>query len=432
MIKKIKKEVFLLSCVIFVVSFSSFSVSATNIFTTDILGNIKNDFSPEEIVFIRGYGFNSFAFVFIDIKRPDFVTENFVTITNSYGDFIYWYDLNGIKGDYHVFASDGINNAETFFSDSAIWTTRNDCGSQSQNVNLFSIGEIVYINGNGFSAGNYSWEIKGKPGGASCDPNQVVANGTQVVNASGTFCIGAYNVSSGDCEEYQAKFDTKGDNYRVTGGNCTKNKDCGEENSELACFGNNVTNITFTPACLNGSCVFTNSTQFIMSCGNASSQVVCIGNNLTNVSIMPGCSGGSCINTTTYNIIRTCQGGCENSTCLPFCSDGIKEGNEECDDGNTQNGDGCSSSCKIECHDADNDEICDNDDNCPDSKPNEEVDEDGCDAFQFCEKFYCGINCFFADFENDEQNVTSPKDCTVVILLKEGEHYTKCVPLSCE
>ena len=44
--------------------------------------------------------------------------------------------------------------------------------------------------------------------------------------------------------------------------------------------------------------------------------------------------------------------GCS-STCIieeeePFCGDGIKQECEECDDGNTINGDGCSSSCLVE------------------------------------------------------------------------------------
>ncbi|MFH1670630.1 MAG: DUF4215 domain-containing protein, partial [Patescibacteria group bacterium] len=36
------------------------------------------------------------------------------------------------------------------------------------------------------------------------------------------------------------------------------------------------------------------------------------------------------------------------SDCSPICGDGLVVGDEECDDGNTRNGDGCSSTCRIE------------------------------------------------------------------------------------
>ena len=34
--------------------------------------------------------------------------------------------------------------------------------------------------------------------------------------------------------------------------------------------------------------------------------------------------------------------------CLNACGDGLKSDSEECDDGNLRDGDGCSSSCKVE------------------------------------------------------------------------------------
>jgi cysteine-rich repeat protein len=62
------------------------------------------------------------------------------------------------------------------------------------------------------------------------------------------------------------------------------------------------------------------------------------------------------------------------------CGDGIQFGDEECDDGNNQDGDGCSSTCHVEvCPDGDGDGACDEDDNCP-SVPNADgldTDEDG-------------------------------------------------------
>jgi hypothetical protein len=99
----------------------------------------------------------------------------------------------------------------------AIWTTKNDCGSEQQDVNHFSPGDTVYINGSGFNAGSYSWQIKGQPGNSSGDPGQVVASGSVSVGESGDFCFSAYTVKSDDWGEYSVKVGSKGDNYRVPG-----------------------------------------------------------------------------------------------------------------------------------------------------------------------------------------------------------------------
>jgi cysteine-rich repeat protein len=79
--------------------------------------------------------------------------------------------------------------------------------------------------------------------------------------------------------------------------------------------------------------------------------------------IPPTCGDGSCNNGETCS---TCPGDC--GVCPPpthVCGNHIKEGSEECDDGNLINGDGCSKLCKIE-------------DNCDDD------DDDGCE--EKCEK----------------------------------------------
>jgi len=100
----------------------------------------------------------------------------------------------------------------------AIWTTRSGCGSPEQDVNHFDIGDHIYINGSGFDGTTtYSWSIKGKPGGASCDPGIQVAGSSYQTDGSGAFCFSAYTVHADDCGEYQVKFGTKGDNYQVDG-----------------------------------------------------------------------------------------------------------------------------------------------------------------------------------------------------------------------
>jgi len=98
----------------------------------------------------------------------------------------------------------------------SIWTTKDDCGDVSQDVNHYAIGEDVWINGANFAEDTYDWKISGLPGGASCDPNIIVASGTVGVNSSGSFCFDAYTVAIGDCGEYKVAVDNKQDNYRVT------------------------------------------------------------------------------------------------------------------------------------------------------------------------------------------------------------------------
>ncbi len=40
--------------------------------------------------------------------------------------------------------------------------------------------------------------------------------------------------------------------------------------------------------------------------------------------------------------------GCSNACTLPVCGDGTIQASEQCDDGNTENGDGCSATCQLE------------------------------------------------------------------------------------
>jgi len=113
---------------------------------------------------------------------------------------------------------------------------------------------------------------------------------------------------------------------------------------------------------------------------------------------------------------------------IPICGNGILERGEECDDGNLVSGDGCNSSCDIECEDEDGDGVCDKDDKCEDSLEGELVDEDGCDPFQYCGRFSCGFDCYYADWRNNEA-VLFPNDCVVVMRYLGGEPAQPiCVP----
>ena len=97
-----------------------------------------------------------------------------------------------------------------------IWTTRNDCGDSSQDVNHYNIGDHVFINGENFDPStSYKWSITGRPGGASCDPGEVVASDNVITNENGNFCFDAYTIQLDDCGEYQVKVGNKGDSYQV-------------------------------------------------------------------------------------------------------------------------------------------------------------------------------------------------------------------------
>ncbi len=80
------------------------------------------------------------------------------------------------------------------------------------------------------------------------------------------------------------------------------------------------------------------------------------------------------------------------------CGNGVKEADEECDDGNLINGDGCDENCKEE------------------------------SIYDFCAQFYCGWSCYMADWKNNEPGIRFPGDCTIVLVEREGQIYPKCVP----
>jgi len=147
-------------------------------------------------------------YVFVDKTPP--------TVTKTYGEPYYvdedcWTDC--IFSD---FGMDGETEIETMMS-GAIWTTRDDCGEETQNVNGYEIGEEVWVNGHKFPEGSHSWTIEGLPGKASCHPGEVVASGTVEIGEDGEFCMHAYTVGDDDCGTYKANVGGKMDNYHIIG-----------------------------------------------------------------------------------------------------------------------------------------------------------------------------------------------------------------------
>ena len=137
---------------IFIVLAGIIFINAAEIYTSDVFGGKKIDFSPDEVVYIYGEGFMENEIVITKIIRPDLSIEIGFSITNKFGEFTYSYELDGITGIYKVISSDKSYVAETIFTDSAIWTTKNDCGDDIQDVNQYDINDSIYINGDGFSA----------------------------------------------------------------------------------------------------------------------------------------------------------------------------------------------------------------------------------------------------------------------------------------
>ena len=129
------------------------NLGTSTLWTTDIYGNLKNDFKPGDIVYIHGSSFIPESQVELNITRPDNIVEiapggrfisDLLPFTNQNGDFYFYeYDLNGIEGEYLIQATDSINYAQFIFYDASIWTT----DGYVQQKNKFMSGEPVDLDG---------------------------------------------------------------------------------------------------------------------------------------------------------------------------------------------------------------------------------------------------------------------------------------------
>ena len=86
--------------------------------------------------------------------------------------------------------------------------------------------------------------------------------------------------------------------------------------------------------------------------------------------------------------------GCS-STCQiepqPTCGDGVQDENEYCDDGNTENGDGCSSTCEVEPRPTCGDGVVDENEQCDDGNTeNGDGCDSGCNQEDPCANVECG------------------------------------------
>jgi cysteine-rich repeat protein len=94
----------------------------------------------------------------------------------------------------------------------------------------------------------------------------------------------------------------------------------------------------------------------------------------------------------------------------PCCGDGVKEGDEECDDGNTADGDGCSAECTIEPPPCCGDGVREGDEECDDGNT---ADGDGCSAQCTIEPSgCCGNGVVEAGEACDDGNTSDGDTCS--------------------
>ncbi len=106
-----------------------------------------------------------------------------------------------------------------------------------------------------------------------------------------------------------------------------------------------------------------------------------------------------------------CSAICEDE---PLCGDGTLDTGEECDDGNTIDGDGCSAICEDEPAECGND-IIEGDEQCDDGNL---IDGDGCSAICEDEPVLCGDGIEAGDEQCDDGNLVNGDGCSDVCMIE--------------
>lgn len=143
-----------------------------------------------------------------------------------------------------------------------------------------------------------------------------------------------------DAEQCDDGNNTNGDGCSATCTTETTAPICGDgevnQPSEQCDDGNNVDN----DSCSNTCQLPPNVAQCGETCGGTSGNTCAAGS---------ACTNGKCV----LNVCAADPSKCEADLCTlddaPVCGDGaVNQASEQCDDGNTANGDGCSSTCQVE------------------------------------------------------------------------------------
>jgi hypothetical protein len=152
------------------------------IWTTDVDGNNKTDFCPEEIVYIHGTGFNPEDDFTIEITRPDGEIKTSINIVREDGTFVYEYDLNGITGEYTVVATDRSGNSATTTFTDRVCNYDVACSSDTPCYNRCGDGKYWYYGSGSCSSQTCSGHCRyddrrcNQTCGATCDEDSDCSN----------------------------------------------------------------------------------------------------------------------------------------------------------------------------------------------------------------------------------------------------------------
>ncbi|MFH8120117.1 MAG: hypothetical protein QXS37_04925, partial [Candidatus Aenigmatarchaeota archaeon] len=231
----------------------------TRIWTTDAEGNERTDFKPGDLVYIRGEGFNPNSQVNITITRPDGEKSTSSTTTDSDGNFVYVYDLNGIKGEYLVEATDGTNSAQTSFTDYVsslyvIYPNGGEIVSGTINVQFYVNAEgspptgtvYVYYRKDGCDGWVWNWNLIGSVSINGDGIYSIQWNTTTVVNDN-DYCIGIWDGEYGffsDIDKSDSVFTVNNQVAICGNGQLEPGEDC---------------EAPFGPCCDNTTCKFKSS-----------------------------------------------------------------------------------------------------------------------------------------------------------------------------
>ncbi|MCX6817786.1 MAG: VWA domain-containing protein [Candidatus Aenigmarchaeota archaeon] len=325
--------IIVMACIlgVFAVSMASvFAESNAQIYTTDIEGIAKLDFTPDSIVYIHGTSFSPNSSISITLTRPgqysysESCGPEYCDISNIFGgppeietgfdapqtsneegDFVYRYDLDGIVGEYTVTVTDGADVKTFVFTDARNinWAKLN--GTSTVTV-LPSTSITASVNVTTTST-DHDWKCtKYKIEGGS---NITVNHGNHY--GQGTY-IESFSITAPATPGiYDVSFWAFDDNDCTSGQSIEKKL---------------VDGITVTSPAICGNGVKEGSEG-------------CDDGNTANGD---GCNSGCQVETG-----WACTG-TQPSVCTPACGNGIITSPETCDDGNTASSDGCSNVCQTE------------------------------------------------------------------------------------